>query len=85
MKPTIVIISADHDNAKAICQDIENKTFENCTELRNHLKNSLNSDVEDEPIDEPLFLELPDFVKEVNEGTDYYFTNEFISYVYFKN
>lgn len=72
----IVTISVSYNNARKVCETIENMSFNTLTELREFI-NKLLDLVEDE---NPQFLDLSDFMDEVNNE---YFdsANYFISYV----
>ncbi len=90
MTTSIVLIPVAFDNARKVCDLIENQKYNNTTELRDFLKKELvRKKSEDEDEDEeteneqPLIYDLTDFMEEVNDQNLDVMTNYFISYVQF--
>ena len=73
MKTIIILISVDHDNARAVCNVIENKTYASFTELEEALKAFR--------ITNKLIFNISDFMEAVNDQELYVLTEYFISYV----
>ena len=76
----VCIPVAPYTNARKVCEDIENREFDDYKELSVLLDKELGVDHEDEDTDKPTFFLLTDFMDECN---DQYFNveNHFISYV----
>ncbi len=88
MTTSIVLIPVSFDNARKVCNLIENQKYNNTTELRDFLKKELvrkKSEDEDEEAEneQPLIYDLTDFMEEVNDQNLDVMTNYFISYVQF--
>lgn len=76
----MVAIPVAYDNARKVCEAVENTNFDDYKELRSHLDKELDVDYEDEETDKPVFFSLTDFMDECN---DQYLNleNYFITYV----
>lgn len=81
MKIIIVLISVEYDNARQVCNLIENTTFKGFDEL----KETLNRELDTKPSDSiNLFFEISDFMEAVNDQELDVLTEYFISYVKFE-
>ena len=78
MKTTIVAISISFTNARAVCNLIQEQTFDTYQDLRNYLTTHLQIDEDHE--DQPQFFSLDDFMEECNDQL-FNFDNVFISYL----
>jgi hypothetical protein len=77
METYIVLISVGHNNARRVCEFIQNETFDNKESARKTINEELGVDVDNwVPI-----LSLNDFMDEVNDQYLDNLTEYFISYV----
>ena len=81
MKIIIVLISVEYDNARKVCNLIENTTFKGFDEL----KETLRKELRPKPSNSiSLFYEISDFMEAVNDQELDVLTEYFISYVKFE-
>jgi hypothetical protein len=76
MNTQIVLISVDHDNARKVCEQIENTTYPTLTALKDTLKEKL-----DDVNEGAMVLTISQFMDEVNDQLLDNLTEYFISYV----
>ena len=72
----IVLISVDHNNARKVCEQIENTTYLTLTALKDTLKEKL-----DDVNEGAMVLTISQFMDEVNDQLLDNLTEYFISYV----
>lgn len=78
METCIVLISVDYNNARKVCNLIENQKFDS----RESARETINKGLNDDDIDGDVSIfRLTDFMEEVNEQELDDLTNYFISYI----
>ncbi len=71
----IVLISVDHDNARNVCEQIENQTYPTFSRLKDDLEERLGGQ------GEVMVFTISQFMDEVNDQLLDNLTEYFISYV----
>lgn len=75
MDTRIVLISVDYNNARKVCELIQNQTYPTFSDLVTDLKEKLGN------VDEVTVLSISDFMDGVNDQELDVLTDYFISYV----
>lgn len=76
MKTQIILVSVDHNNARKICEQIENTTYPTLTALKDTLKEKL-----DDVNEGVMVFTISEFMDEVNDQLLDNLSEYFISYV----
>ena len=79
METCIVLISSAYNNARKVCNLIENQKFDSREIVRETINKELN---EDNVIDYISIFRLSDFMEEVNDQVLDNLENYFISYIH---
>ena len=79
MNTQIVLISVDYDNARKVCEQIENFVYPTLTALRETLYEKLDVHTTDE--NHPIILTISQFMDEVNDQLLDNLSEYFITYV----
>lgn len=83
MITTIVLIPVAYNNARKVCELIQEQKFEKHLDLMSYIEQHLHLD-EDEEAENVLIFDLNDFMDEVNNQELDNLENYFMSYVNFK-
>ena len=78
METCIVLISVDYNNARKVCNLIENQKFDSREIAKKRIKELLNSD----SVGHISIFRLSDFMEEVNDQYLDNLENYFISYIH---
>ena len=78
METCIVLISVDYNNARKVCNLIENQKFDSREIARETINKELD---EDDAFDDVSIFRLSDFMEEVNDQYFDNLTEYFISYI----
>lgn len=81
METCIVLISSAYNNARKVCNLIENQKFDSREIARETINKELD---EDDAFDDVSIFRLSDFMEEVNDQYFDNLTEYFISYIHIK-
>jgi hypothetical protein len=79
METCIVLISSAYNNARKVCEAIENQKFDSRESARETINKELD---EDDAFDDVSIFRLSDFMEEVNDQYFDNLTEYFISYIH---
>jgi hypothetical protein len=81
MKQVLVLVTAEYDNAKEVCEKLNKQTFKNTHSVREEFDFMLETDEEFGDIEEVLIYDIEDFVEGVNSQELDVLANYFMSVV----
>lgn len=81
MTQVLVLVTADYDNAKEVCEKLNKQTFKDTRSVREEFDSLLVSDEEFGDIEEVLIYNIEDFVGGVNNQELDVLANYFMSVV----
>ena len=81
MTQVLVLVTADYDNAKEVCEELNKQTFKNTRSVREEFDSLLVSDEEFGDIEEVLIYNVEDFVDGVNNQELDVLANYFMSVI----
>lgn len=81
MEQVLVLVTADYNNAREVCENLKGKTFKDTSSARETFESLLEYDEESGDIEEVLIYSIEDFVDGVNNQELDVLANYFISAV----
>ena len=81
MAKVLVLVTAEYDNAKEVCEQLKDKTFKDTYSAREEFDSLLEHDEEFGDIEEVLIYNVEDFVDGVNNQELDVLANYFMSVV----